>query len=54
MVVGAKDFPPILELLRHLEAAPQFGEYDVQSATPPSQTDPLLRYHVVVNYAQKL
>ncbi len=54
MVVGAKDMPPILEFVRHLEAAPQFGATDVQTATPPSQTDPLLRYHVVVSYAQKL
>ena len=54
MVVGAKDEQPILELLRHLEAAPQFGETNLQSGTPPSQTDPFFRYHVVVNYAQKL
>lgn len=54
MVVGAKDVPPILDLLRRLEAAPQFGEYNLQSGTPPSQTDPFFRYHVVVNYAQKL
>lgn len=54
MVVGAKDRPELLELVRHLEAAPQFGETTVQSSTPPSQTDPFFRYHVVVSYAQKL
>jgi type IV pilus assembly protein PilN len=54
MVVGAKDVQPILELLKHLEGAPQFGPYTVQTSTPPSQTDPLYRYHVTVNYAQKL
>jgi hypothetical protein len=54
MVVGAKDRPELLELVQHLEAAPQFGETNVQSSTPPSQTDPLYRYHVVVSYAQKL
>jgi type IV pilus assembly protein PilN len=54
MVVGAKDVQPILELVRHLEAAPQFGETNVQTSTPPSQTDPFFRYHVVVSYAQKL
>jgi hypothetical protein len=26
----------------------------VQSAAPPSQTDPYYRYHVTVTYAQKL
>jgi type IV pilus assembly protein PilN len=54
MVVGAKDRPELVELVRHLEASPQFGPTDVQSSTPPSQTDPFYRYHVVVSYAQKL
>ncbi len=54
MVVGAKERPELLELVTRLEAAPQFGETNVQSSTPPSQTDPLYRYHVVVSYAQKL
>ncbi len=54
MVVGAKDVPPILELLKRLEASPQFGPTSVQSSAPPSQTDPFYRYHVTVTYAQKL
>jgi hypothetical protein len=54
MVVGAKERPELLELVTRLEAAPQFGETNVQSTTPPSQTEPFYRYHVVVSYAQKL
>jgi hypothetical protein len=54
MVVGAKEVPPILDLLKKLEAAPQFGNTSVQSSSPPSQTDPFYRYHVTVTYAQKL
>jgi type IV pilus assembly protein PilN len=54
MVVGAKDVPPILELLRRLAGSPQFGPTSVQSSAPPSQTDPFYRYHVTVSYAQKL
>ena len=54
MVVGAKDVPPILNLLKSLEASPQFGPTSVQSSSPPSQTDPFFRYHVMVTYAQKL
>jgi len=54
MVVGAKEVQPILDLLKHLEGAPQFGPYSVQTSTPPSQTDPFYRYHVTVSYAQKL
>jgi hypothetical protein len=54
MVVGAKEVPPILDLVKRLENAPQFGDTSVQSAAPPSQTDPFYRYHVTVTYAQKL
>jgi type IV pilus assembly protein PilN len=54
MIVGAKDVPPVLELLNHLAGSPQFGPYSVQTSTPPSQTDPFFRYHITVSYAQKL
>lgn len=54
LIVGAKDVQPILELLKHLEAAPEFGNYSVPTVTPPSQTDPLFRCRVTVSYAQKL
>jgi len=54
MVVGSKDVPPILELLKRLEGSAQFGPTTVQSSAPPSQTDPFYRYHVTVSYAQKL
>jgi hypothetical protein len=54
MVVGAKEVPPVLELVKRLEVAPQFGNTSVQSSAPPSQTDPLYRFHVTVTYAQKL
>jgi hypothetical protein len=54
MVVGARDVPPILDLLKRLEGSPQFGPTSVQSSAPPSQTDPFYRYHVTVSYAQKL
>lgn len=54
MVVGAKEGAPLQDLVKHLEGSPQFGETNVLSTTPPSQTDPFVRYHVVVSYAQKL
>ena len=54
MVVGAETVPPILELFKRLEDSPQFGNTNVQSSAPPSQTDRFYRYHVTVNYAQKL
>ena len=54
MVVGAKEAGPVLELLKRLEASPQFGPVNMQNSMPPSQTDPLFRYHLSVTYAQKL
>src|ERR1700730_15546030 len=54
MVVGAKEVAPVLELLKRLEASPQFGPVNIQNSLPPSQTDPFFRYHVSVSYAQKL
>lgn len=53
MLVGAKEVQPVLELLRKLEASPQFGPPEVPNSMPPSQTDPFFRYHVSVRYAQK-
>jgi hypothetical protein len=54
MVVASKDVAPVLDLLRRLEASPQFGPTSVVNSLPPSQTDPFYRYHVTVSYAQKL
>lgn len=54
MTVGAKEAGPVLEMLKHLENAAQFGPTTVLNTLPPSQTDPLFRYRVSVNYAQQL
>src|SRR5579871_4654732 len=54
MVVGAKEVGPVLELLKKLEGSPQFGPVNMQNSLPPSQTDPLYRYHLSVTYVQKL
>jgi Tfp pilus assembly protein PilN len=53
MVVGAEDVQPVLQLLRKLEASPQFGPADVPNSIPPSQTDKFFKYRVSVRYAQK-
>lgn len=53
MLVGAKEVGPVLDLLRKLEASPQFGAPAVPSSMPPSQTDPFFRYRLTVRYAQK-
>jgi type IV pilus assembly protein PilN len=54
MVVGAQSPEPVIELLQKLETSPVFGATSLLSSQPPSQNEPLYRYRVSVNYAQKL
>lgn len=54
MMVGADSFAPVLEMMKRMDKAPEFGPTTVLSTTPPSQTDKLWKYRVSVNYAQKL
>ncbi len=54
MVVGCTSVEPIIDLIKRLEASPLFGGTQVHTALPPSQSEPLLRYRISVNYAQKL
>ena len=54
MILGAKTPEPLQEFLKKLEGAPLFGPAAVSTYLPPSQNEPLYRYRVSVNYAQKL
>jgi hypothetical protein len=54
MIVGSSSAEPVVELLRKLESSPVFGSTTLISSQPPSQNEPLHRYRVSVNYAQKL
>lgn len=54
MVVGAQTPEPVIELLKNLESSALFGATALMSSQPPTQQDPLHRYRVSVNYAQKL
>ena len=54
MVVGAKDPVAVIGFLKKLEESPLFGPAETHSSLPPSQNEPLFRYRVTVNYAQKL
>ena len=54
MHVGAERTEYLLQLLKKLESSELFGHTSVSSSLPPSQTDPLYRLTVNVNYAQKL
>ena len=54
MIVGAQGPEPVLNLLRRLAADPLFGPAGVSNVLAPNQNEPLYRYRVIVNYAQKL
>jgi type IV pilus assembly protein PilN len=54
MTVGSKSPEPVLSLLRHLAASPDFGPASVSTSIAPTENEPLYRYRVSVNYAQKL
>jgi Tfp pilus assembly protein PilN len=54
MTVGADSPEPVIQLYRALEESPLFGSVLEHSSLPPTQSDPLYRYRMTVNYAQKL
>lgn len=54
MVVGAQDPQSLQAFLKKLEESSLFGPPSVSTYLPPSQNEPLHRYRVNVNYAQKL
>jgi hypothetical protein len=54
MTLGAEAPLQFIEFLKALEESPLFGSVFDHNSLPPSQAEPLYRYHVSVNYAQKL
>ncbi|MBC7928800.1 MAG: hypothetical protein H7039_24415 [Bryobacteraceae bacterium] len=54
MWVGSTATEPVLNFVMQLEQSPVFGSTTVHTTLPPSQNEPLYRYRVSVNYAQKL
>lgn len=54
MVVGAESADPMIRMMVRMESSPRFGATVLHNRTPPSQSDPLLRYRMSVNYNQKL
>jgi type IV pilus assembly protein PilN len=54
LVLGAETQKPVVDLLTRFESSEVFGSTAVSVILAPSQTDPLFRYRVTVNYAQKL
>jgi type IV pilus assembly protein PilN len=54
MVIGARGPAPVIEFLRNLQSSPRFGPATVHNSASPTDNEPLYRYRVSVNYAQKL
>ena len=54
MVVGTQTSEPFITFVSALERSNVFSLPTVHNSQPPSQTDPLFKYRISVNYAQKL
>lgn len=54
MTLGSDKAAPLIEALRDLENSPSFGTVTTTNELPPTQAEPLYRYRLTVNYAQKL
>ncbi|MCC7175484.1 MAG: hypothetical protein IT159_09840 [Bryobacterales bacterium] len=54
MMIGTQSPLPAIEMLKRMEGSPLFGSTEVHTYLPPSQTEPLHRYRITVNYGQKL
>ena len=54
MTVGAQSVEPVVDMLKKMEGSGIFSVPSVANCLPPSQSEPLYRCRVSVNYAQKL
>jgi hypothetical protein len=53
MDVAAQTSEPVIDMLMRMEGSEQFGATHVATWLPPSQSEPMYRYRINVNYAQK-
>ncbi|MBV9745111.1 MAG: hypothetical protein JO099_15225, partial [Acidobacteriia bacterium] len=54
MQVAAQTQGAIIDLLKALESSPLFQDDSAPTIQAPTQTEPLYRSRLLVNYAQKL
>jgi Tfp pilus assembly protein PilN len=54
MLLGSDKAGPLTEALRALENSSSFGTVTPNTLSPPTQAEPLYRFRLTVNYAQKL
>ena len=54
LLLGSETPPPLIELLRKFGESPIFSNPDPKTMQSPSQSEPLYRFRLSVDYAQKL
>jgi hypothetical protein len=54
MTVACEKTGPMIEFFKALEDSQLFGSMVEHSSLPPTQAEPIYKYHVSVLYAQKL
>lgn len=54
MDVAAESGEPVIQMLRRMEGSVLFGPTAIHSSLAPTESEPLYRYRISVNYAQKL
>lgn len=54
MQVGTTQPEMLIQLLKRLQQSSLFGAASLMNQSPPTQNDPLYKYRVTVEYAQKL
>jgi type IV pilus assembly protein PilN len=54
MVLGSNQPGPLFDAIRALENSAAFGTVTPNAESPPTQAEPLYRFRLTVNYAQKL
>jgi Tfp pilus assembly protein PilN len=54
MTVASETPEPVINFFTRLEGSDVFGAVTPSGITPPTQNDPIYRYRLSVNYAQKL
>ncbi|MCZ2155702.1 MAG: LapA family protein [Bryobacterales bacterium] len=54
MDVASETGEPVIQMLRRMESSPVFGPTAIHSSQAPTESDPLYRYRVSVNYMERL
>ncbi len=54
MLVGAGEVGPVIQMFKSLQGSPKFSDADVKILQSPTQSEPIFKCRLSVDYAQKL